>query len=308
MTRVAVVGEALVDIVDGAAHPGGSPLNVAVGLGRLGLDVELFTRIGADEHGLAIMVHLQDSHVRLAKGSVAHVRTPTAHAHIAPDGSARYEFDIVWDIPAPVLGAPDIVHIGSLGAYLEPGASHVASAIERASAKALITFDPNIRPGVIGDHSEAVARTAELVERSDVVKLSEEDAAWLFPGTTNEEVLQQIAAHGPRLAVITRAAQGCVARANGETFRLPAVPASVADTIGAGDAFMSGLIAALAGCDGGGETGEGRARLMDWRAILFVALSSSAWTVSRSGAEPPHLHELPSLATLRRAASHPRYI
>jgi fructokinase len=111
VSGVLVVGEALVDVVvraDGAAteHPGGSPLNVAIGLGRLGRETHLLTRLGKDERGGAVLRHLERSGVRLVEGSVLPVTTATAAATLAPDGSATYEFDLRWELGEAALRRP----------------------------------------------------------------------------------------------------------------------------------------------------------------------------------------------------------
>ena len=134
---VLVVGEALVDIVlraDGTAteHPGGSPMNVAIGLGRLGRETMLLTRLGHDDRGRSVLQHLAASRVHLVEGSVLPVTTATALARLAPDGSASYEFDLRWEIGQIALPVnPLAVHTGSIAAVLEPG----GSAVEQRAVK-----------------------------------------------------------------------------------------------------------------------------------------------------------------------------
>ncbi|RZI85266.1 MAG: carbohydrate kinase, partial [Microbacterium sp.] len=120
--RVLVIGEALIDIVDGTEIVGGSPANVALGLGRLGIDVELLTAIGSDDRGRRIADHLGESGVRVLPESLCLEQTSTARASIRPDGSAAYDFDIEWTLPLSGADAHDIVHVGSIACFLEPGA------------------------------------------------------------------------------------------------------------------------------------------------------------------------------------------
>src|SRR3954464_3333634 len=191
---VLVVGEALVDILvraDGAEteHPGGSPLNVAIGLSRLGRDTHLLTRIGQDERGHSVLSHLASSGVRLVEGSVLPVTTATAAATLAPDGSATYEFDLQWELGEATLPpAPVAVHTGSIAAVLQPGASAVERVVHDHRHESTISYDPNARPLLMGDAADVRGRVEDLVAVSDVVKVSDEDAGWLCPDESAEEV------------------------------------------------------------------------------------------------------------------------
>src|SRR3954468_13520115 len=182
-----VVGEALVDVVvrsDGAVseHPGGSPLNVAIGLARLGRETDLLTRLGQDEPGRPVLRHLEGSGGHLVEGSVLPVATATAAATLAPDGSATYEFDLHWELGAVTPpDAPVAVHTGSIAAVLEPGASAVEEVVRDHRDQATVSYDPNARPLLMGDAADVRDRVEDLVAVSDLVKVSDEDAAWLSP-------------------------------------------------------------------------------------------------------------------------------
>jgi fructokinase len=292
MTRVAVIGEALVDVIHGTPHPGGSPVNVAVGLARLGLDVTMATRIGRDAHGRLLDGHLARAGVALTAGSTVDARTSAATVTLDEHGAAQYDFDVVWDVPPMDLGGFDLVHVGSIGAYLQPGASVVAAALAGAAPETLLSFDPNIRPALVGPHADAVAQTERLAAFSHVVKLSDEDAAWLYPGERLEDVLRRLRRLGAHLAVATRGADGCLALAGSVVVEVPARPVVVADTVGAGDAFMSGLLAAIAVDGGAARVASGGSPARGWAHVLQVALESAAITVSRPGADPPWSSEL----------------
>lgn len=292
--QVAVIGEALVDVVEeGETHPGGSPMNIAVGLARLGHPTTLHARIGADAHGDLVRAHLDEAGVALGPDTLVPGSTSTAIARVDADGKASYEFDIDWDIPVPDVSGARLVHTGSIGALREPGATAVRAALGAAAPGTLLTLDPNIRPDVIGARDEVLHRVADLAGLCQVVKLSDEDAAWLAPEATLEQVLSDLAAHGARFVVVTRGAEGCLALVDGAWFARPARPVVVADTIGAGDAFMSGLLHALLrdGTDrllAAGEPLQDDAVL----AALEAALTSAALTVARAGANPPTSAEL----------------
>lgn len=296
LDRVAVIGEALVDVVvGGEAHVGGSPLNVAVGLARLGLPARLHARAGSDAYGELIVSHLTRAGVELPPGFVDEGRTSTAAATIGPDGVASYEFDLDWSIPVPDVSDASVVHTGSIGAVLEPGGAAARAALTQAGPRTLRSFDPNIRPAIMGEPEAARALVRELASRCHVVKLSDEDALWLGAGSgeSPEEMLRAIAGSGARFAVMTRGERGCVAIVDGVRFERPAHPVELADTIGAGDAFMSGLLFGLVR-DGGDRLLVEGAPLPSALVVraLDAAGASAAIAVSRRGAQPPSLAEL----------------
>lgn len=285
---VLVIGEALIDIVerDGGAreHVGGSPANVALGLGRRGLDVALLTQVGDDERGRAITAHLAESGAHVLPQSFGAARTSKALARTAPDGAAEYEFDIAWDALPPVDVAPRLVHTGSIAAFLEPGATSVRELLSRADAQ--VTFDPNIRPALLGSRAEAFPAFEAIARLSTVVKMSDEDAAWLFPGRTVDEVLDTVLALGARLAAITQGADGATLATSADRVHVPPVQVRAVDTIGAGDTFMASLIHSTLGLEGV-ELG-----LPILERIGEEAVRAAAITVSRAGADLPWANEL----------------
>ena len=288
---VMVVGEALIDVVTTAhnrvEHPGGSPANVAYGLGRLGVTTGLLTAIAPDARGISIENHLRSAGVILLPGSRSLTRTATATATLEPDGSARYDFDISWDL-APTVPAhfPKILHTGSIATFLSPGAGAVKSLLEQAHRHCMITYDPNIRPALLGSHREAKATFEELVPLADVVKLSDEDAQWLYPRKGLDETAAHILGLGAGLTVMTMGAEGSQFTTSAANIGIPAVKSKVADTIGAGDSFMSALIL---GVLTRGTEGFAPAVL---ERLGHSAAAAAAITVQRPGANPPTLEEL----------------
>ncbi|WOH19088.1 carbohydrate kinase [Paenarthrobacter sp. GOM3] len=288
---VVVVGEALIDIVqsaDGVAeYPGGSPANVAYGLGRLDVKAGLLTSIGRDERGDAIAAHLQSAGVVLLPGSKSLQETATATARIAADGSATYTFDIDWALaPLALPYAPRILHTGSIATFLEPGAGVVRSLLEQARGGCMVTYDPNIRPDLLGSHREALSLFEEIVPLTSVVRMSGSDARWLYPDKSLEDAASHLLALGTGLAVITRGAQGSLMATRHIQLSVPAIPSTVADTIGAGDSYMSALIMGLLlrGSDGLAPTVLER--------IGSIASMAASITVGRPGANPPTHREL----------------
>jgi fructokinase len=302
--RTLVIGESLIDIVhrpDGSAqeHVGGSPANVAVGLARLGHDVTFATMIGDDERGVRIADLLDGEGVRLTGGSVAHRPTSVATSTLDTSGAATYRFDLAWEMDQdqPLDGVAH-VHTGSIAATLEPGASAVLAAIQGARPHATISYDPNARPSLMGDPHEVRAKMEQLIGLSDVVKASDEDIAWLYDGAPVPEVLRLWGQLGPALVVMTRGGKGALIalRVGGELTSVEAPAVAVVDTVGAGDSFMAGLLSGLleAGLVGSLEARERlrAATLAEVRPAIDRALACAAITVSRPGADPPHLTDL----------------
>lgn len=305
-TPVLVIGEALIDIVQRQGHPdtehvGGSPLNVAVGLARLGHPTELATHLARDPRGATIIEHLAVDGVALTPGSDAAQRTPTATAVIGDDGSATYQFDITWSPPLPASPAAHL-HAGSYGAHLGGGGEAVLQAMVVASERGTVSYDPNIRAALLGPRREVLAQVTDRVAASDIVKASDEDLAWLagVEGQISpEQATAQLAEwidSGAALAVATLGPLGAIAlTAAGEVIRLPGREVAVADTVGAGDSFSAGLISGLLDAGlAGRDAGEAlRAATADEiRPAVQRAILASSITVSRAGADPPTRREL----------------
>src|SRR5690554_3945737 len=218
-----IIGEALVDVVkrpDGTVetHPGGSPLNVAVGLGRLGRDAGLLTWLGDDEHGALVRAHIATSSVTLLDGSMGAERTSVAAATLDATGAATYDFDLDWRVPADATapGHAVVAHTGSIAAVLEPGAAGVARLVREAREHATITYDPNARPTLMGNAADARVTIENLVAVADVVKVSDEDLEWLLgDGSTDAVAIESLARDwatcGPAFVVVTRGGEGATA-------------------------------------------------------------------------------------------------
>jgi fructokinase len=291
MTRGLVIGESLIDIVGSDEHVGGSPLNVAVGLGRLGRDVDFLTYIADDSYGRRIVDYVESAGVQLISESRTAQRTATARSTIAADGSADYVFDLEWRLSgAPPVAPPLFVHTGSIAAVQDPGCLAVAALIDTYRVSATVTFDPNVRPSLIGDRDLAVARIEHLIERSDIVKASEDDLRWIDPARPPEQIAQIWLGLGPAIVAVTMADRGAVAFCAAGVAWVPTRAKHVVDTVGAGDSFMAGLLDALWGSDllGGDRRTELRGIGVDaLTAALEAASLSSALTVGRAGADLP---------------------
>ena len=303
--HILAIGEALIDVV--ITHeqpdfpveiPGGSPANVALTLGRLDRPVALATWIGLDERGRLIDFHMYDSSVHVTGASRGASHTSTALARLDENGTASYTFDLEW-APAPPITVPptaQIIEAGSISAIIEPGASAVLDALTRGREHALVCFDPNARPSIMGDPSAALASLERFIALADVVKVSDEDIEWLTGGASIDEVVDRWLGMGPSLVVVTRGKHGSLSvTSSGLRFTKTPSDVKVVDTVGAGDSFMGGMIDAMWGMGLRGADAREALRSLpeeQVRAIIDRASAVSDVTVSRKGANPPWAHEL----------------
>ena len=283
---VLVIGEALIDVLtdahgDTVEHVGGSPANVAVALARLARPVRLATCVAPDPRGTRIVEHLIREGVALAGDPRILERTSTARATVAPDGSASYRFDLAWRLGAVEVGAPRVIHVGSIGAVLAPGADAVVRLLRAAPAGTLVTYDVNARPAITGAGPDLLARVERIAALADLVKASDEDLKALHPGLDPIAAARRLLALGPAAAVVTRGGAGALWVTAEAVVAVAARAATVVDTVGAGDTVAAALIDALWD-DPGREP----------RAVLEHAVRAAAVTVSRPGADPPYRREL----------------
>jgi fructokinase len=301
---ILVGGEALYDLVlqgpsdDLRGHPGGGPFNTARTLGRLERPVAYLGRLSTDTFGERLQRMLADDGVDL--GSVVHTNEPTtlALAEVDDDGVARYRFyergtSAPGLTPEMALEAlpetVEMLHVGTLGLTLEPVATALEAVIEHLAPSTLIAVDPNIRPWVIADPDAYRDRLARVLSRSHVIKVSEEDLAWLDGDLPPVEAVRALLAHGPTLALLTRGPSGALVVTKTAEVAVPAPRAKVVDTIGAGDAFGGGF---LAWWSERGLTREDLGTIdLAVEATEFACLVA-ARTCSRPGASPPYRSEL----------------
>jgi len=288
--RALVVGEALVDVTrraDGsvAEHPGGSPLNVAVAMSRLGVDTTLASQVGDDRFGALVRAHLSASGVTLVDTGPPGP-TASATATLDADGAASYEFDIGWD-PAelPESSEFDLVHVGSIGAWMAPGSTAVADlARDAAGRRQALSFDPNVRLSLSQGRDALRQQVLDIAGHSRFLKLSDEDAAALGAGADPEEVLLELADMGPALLALTRGGQATVLRSGEHRVEVVAPRVTVVDTIGAGDSWMGALLTALLERDWADRESF---PADDLRVVGEFAAAAAAITCSRAGADPP---------------------
>lgn len=300
-----VIGETLIDEVvsDTAsmrAHVGGSPMNVAVGLARLGHPAQFVGRYGDDEYGRLIQKHLRDNSVPFPvepDGSPTSVAT----ARLDPAGGASYDFQLVWDLPGlggqkdKLLDGTTLLHTGSIATMLAPGAHDVFALVTSAHPLVTVTYDPNCRPTIIQDAAFAREQAEKFVALGDVVKASDEDLGWLYPDRTPEQSARAWLEAGAAVVVVTRGSKGPWGVCRAGEVSVPAPSTSVVDTVGAGDSFMAALVGAIVDLELDGAHRRDdlrRINLGQLTDILQYAARAAAITVSRAGANPPTRDEM----------------
>lgn len=301
---VLCLGEALIDVVirddSSSEHVGGSPLNVACGLAALSHRTLLASWWGGDERGDTIEQFARDHGVGVVPGSDGAPQTPVAYARLDEQGRASYEFDLSWSVPQlPEPSALAHLHTGSFAATLEPGGTAVLAAARQMAANGTVSYDPNVRPALMISPDLVRDRIEEIISLADVVKASDEDIAWLYGSDAPiDEVIRGWLASGPGLVVVTRGPEGASAVLRGEpdSLDIASLKVEVADTVGAGDSFMAGLLSGLLDADLiGSPQAKMRLRQADWGQVcpaLQRAAVTSGLTVSRAGAYAPNRAEV----------------
>ena len=308
-----VCGEALIDLVPLETGPdplfrpacGGSPYNVAIGLGRLGAETHFLGRLSRDVNGKRLAGRLWDNGVGL--GFVAFGTAPSTLAYVFPPEEGRPDVSYAFyvegtsgavlrpeDFPRTLPPSIRFVHFGSFAALL-PGSGSLIRDFAAASG-CVVSYDPNIRPTITPDPEAARPMIAACIAVADIVKLSEADADWLYPGVPPDDVAAEMLGAGPSIVAVTRGAEGAIVHSRSARVSLPGIPARVVDTVGAGDTFTAtflwelgrrGLVdrQLLAGA-GGADLAEATA----------MACRAAAIVCGRSGAEPPFAAELEASA------------
>ncbi|SER32619.1 carbohydrate kinase family protein [Microlunatus flavus] len=301
---VVVAGDAFVDLTSATTasggpayepHPGGSCLNVAVGLGRLGVPTALLARVSDDGFGALLRDHLAGSGV--ARDLLLPSTDPTGLSVAdVREGVASYRFYNAGTADRGLAGEhlrgvrlPDgaALHVGSVALAYEPQATTLGDLVEAEAGRRLVSLDPNVRPGVVEDPDRYRARIARWAALSDVVKVSDEDLAWLHPDEPVADVARRWLTARAGLVLVTSGADGAWAATPDLDARVATPTVTVVDTVGAGDAFMAATLAWL--WRAGRLTKDGVRTLgqADLDALLALAVRVAADTCTRAGAEPP---------------------
>jgi fructokinase len=301
---IVVGGEALVDLVEEhgvlSPVPGGGPFNTAIALGRLGIPVAFLGTLSHDEYGGLLARLLTEAGVDMSLVRRSAAPTPLAIVHRHGDGDNTYTFYLtgtsLTDLPPSAVPAlPEhvwAVHVGTLGLAVDPPAAAFEALLDREARRRTIVLDPNVRPAVFGDQSSYRARFERLARLAHIVKLSDDDAAWIYPELERAAIIERVLDLGPRLVAITMGTLGAVAASREGQAHVPAVPITVVDTVGAGDVFGAALLAALVERD---ALEPGATRPLDDSLLeeaVEYAVTASAITCTRRGAVPPSRAEI----------------
>ena len=307
--KVTVIGEALIDLVPGEAPlayratPGGSPYNVAIGLARLGQDTALMARLADNAFGRILRDRAVAEGIDL--DAAPHASEPTTLAVVSLDATGTPAYDFYFDGTADwqwtaeeTRHVPDrttVLHFGSIASWTAPGAARVIELGRRMRDRGdvLVSYDPNIRPSLLGDRDQAQRMVERGLRVAHVAKASAEDIAWLYPGQPPEHVARHWHQLGVTVAVITDGANGADAfSTSGPPLHRPARDVKVVDTVGAGDSFTAGLLASLMRRQWHTPARLAECTAAELSAVLDDAIVVSAMTCERAGADPPRLAEL----------------
>ena len=301
-------GEALIDFLprtsqDGAAvyQPfcGGSIYNTAIALGRLSVPTGLFAGLSTDFFGDMLKDGLKASNVGLKFIKVWDRPSTLAFVKLT-DGHARYSFfddnsaqRMLTKKDLPKLDKKvEALHFGSISLIPGPGGATLESLMKRETRSRVISLDPNIRPSVIKDRRAYLARINRMIAMCDILKISDEDVAWITGKSDLAAAAKKWLKAGAGIVVITRGGDGVEAYTGRDVVKLAAVKVKVADTVGAGDTFTAGLLAALRQAKLLDKKALAAISATDLEKVLAFAARAAAVTVSRPGADPPWAREL----------------
>ena len=307
---IIAAGESLIDMlpVDQGGKrfflpvPGGSPYNVSMALGRLGVPVQFLCRLSEDPFGKLLARTLEGSRVDLSLCP----RTPalTTLGFVLLDGlkcDPSYVFYTEntagcalepGDIPQRLAPEVHCLHFGSFSLAAEPIGSALEKLLSLKTAQVMVSLDPNIRPFLVRSREEFLPRLEHFLAAADLLKLSEEDLAWMHPGLSAKDCCRKYVAAGVGLVVVTCGAKGAVGMNACGTVEVPAERVSVADTVGAGDTFQAALLAWIRREHGLKAEALRTLDVGELKDLLSFAAKAASITCSRAGCTPPWQHEL----------------
>jgi fructokinase len=308
-------GDALIDFLPGKASDGrkalipavgGSCLNVAVGMARLGAPAGFVGGLSTDLFGRMITGHARASGVDLRYAMLS--SHPTTLAFVAAaDGEARYAFYNentasrlwTWRRGSIAFAEIEAIHVGSTTLVDDEGAAQTLNLVQEARGTTTISFDPNCRPNLVRDKADYVQRMDRFASSATIIRMSDSDFAYLYGNKDFASKARSLLAKGAGLFVITRGIQGAEAwhpKAGAIAVETPAT--EVVDTIGAGDSFQAGLLSALRALDRIKAARLAAMNADELKRALAFAAGCAAITCSRPGADPPCLSEIDT-ASLR---------
>ena len=313
--EIAVIGEAIVDLVPGdqprtfLAVPGGSPYNVAIGLARLGHRTTLMARLADNALGRLLREHAQAEGIGL--GAAPRAAEPATLAVVSLDAAAQASYDFYvegtadWQWTAEEIrrapAATAVLHFGSLASWTPPGDTRILELADqlRGRGDVLVSYDPNVRPGLLADPGHGRRMIERAVRLAHLVKASSDDIAWLYPDQRSGEVARHWLRLGATVVVITAADGADAFAAHGPAVHRPARDITVVDTVGAGDSFTAGLIGSLIGRDRHAPSALARCQAGQLAGALDDAILVASLNCQRRGNDPP------TTADVAAALEHP---
>lgn len=303
-------GEALIDMVAGKTsdaqiafvpHAGGAVMNTAVALGRLGVPSGFFAGLSSDLFAMQLKAHLGASNVSFDLCPVSDAPTTLAFVQLE-NGQAKYAFFdentalralSSKDVPS-LPSSIDALFFGGISLAYGPCAETYETMMQSASRDHVTMLDPNIRPSFVRDEPAFRARLERMIAATDILKLSDEDLAWLQGAGNIADLAKDLLGKGPKLVLITQGSEGATAfHTDYETF-VPTIPVDLSnsDTIGAGDTFNAGVLASLHGAGLLKKSAIAKLSEKQAKAAVAFGMKTARVTVSRKGANPPWAHEL----------------
>lgn len=303
-----VCGEALYDLFaeeagDGAfrfdARPGGSPMNVAIGLARLGCAVAFAGGVSRDFLGEALIALLAREGVSTAPCQRLDAPTTLSLVGRTACGQPSYSFRgegaadrMTAQAPATPRSARAL-HLGSYAAVAEPVGGALLDLARREAGRLVVSYDVNVRPGVEPDMEVWRRRLRELLPALDILKMSEEDFGLLFAGADEAALAADWLASGPSLVVVTCGERGARAYGRNGAAEVAARPVETVDTVGAGDCFMAALLCRLADASRLNRAAIEALAPDDLARLIDEASQAAAIVCGRRGSDPPRRSDLP---------------
>lgn len=311
--RIALAGEALIDftgtgVLAFQGHVGGAVLNSAIACARLGQPTAFITQLSTDLFGDQLLAYMEANGVDTRHVLRSKAASTLAFVERTPKTN-RYAFymhgtaDVLWS-PATLPELPEscrYLQFGSISLLQDPAGSRITELVEAQRGQRVIVFDPNMRPSLLDDVDDYRKRYGRWLAATDVLKLSDEDAALLSPGLGLADAAASYLKGGPKAVVITRGGDGATLYRSGKPpIDVTPPPITVADTIGAGDTFTAGLSVSL--LEHGIEEPKQILGLGDdaWGEVLAFAATAAALNCTREGADPPTLAEVRESLAARR--------
>ncbi|GAE25435.1 fructokinase [Halalkalibacter wakoensis JCM 9140] len=312
MNGIICLGEALIDFIPLDAEnttyqksPGGAPANVAVAVAKLGAKSSFLGKVGNDVLGKFMKETLQSHEVDTTQMTLTdEARTGVVFVTLDKTGERNFSFYIdpsadrfltSEDIDEPWLKQYKVLHFGSISMISEPSKSATVHAVQKAKENGLIiSYDPNLRLSLWPSDDQARETIFSMMNKADVVKISDEELEFLTGETELEAGISTLAKYDIPVLLITYGAKGSYVHINGETAYVPAMKVETVDTTGAGDAFVSGILYNI------NEEKTIDLTMARWKEILTFASVSGALAASKRGA----MTALPTLKDVKNKLEH----